>query len=148
MIEISNLCLSCQGHSVTKLGLPETKLGIIPGAGGTQRATRILGLSKAKDLIFTGRSLTAAEAEELGMRSFLYPRCVTPTPTILRTGRLCIGERYIGHGPCVVPCRGNCCEWCAHLVAHDCHESLIWLPKHLSPCVRQSWRYHELRNSR
>jgi methylglutaconyl-CoA hydratase len=56
------------------MGLPETKLGIIPGAGGTQRATRILGLSKAKDLIFTGRSLTAAEAEDLGMRSvFLFP---------------------------------------------------------------------------
>lgn len=61
------------------MGLPETKLGIIPGAGGTQRATRILGLSKAKDLIFTGRSLTAAEAEELGMRPFLYPRCATPS---------------------------------------------------------------------
>jgi methylglutaconyl-CoA hydratase len=49
-----------------KIGLPEAKLGIIPGAGGTQRATRLLGLSKAKDLIFTGRSLTAAQAEELG----------------------------------------------------------------------------------
>jgi hypothetical protein len=66
-----------EGHSVTKIGLPETKLGIIPGAGGTQRATRILGLSKAKDLIFTGRSLTAPEAEELGMRQyqFLQVRC-------------------------------------------------------------------------
>ena len=54
------------GNDVTKIGLPETGLGIIPGAGGTQRATRLLGPSKAKDLIFTGRSLTSAEALEWG----------------------------------------------------------------------------------
>lgn len=54
------------GASVTKIGLPETKLGIIPGAGGTQRATRLLGASKAKTLIFTGRMLTAQEALEWG----------------------------------------------------------------------------------
>ena len=54
------------GHSVTKIGLPETKLGIIPGAGGTQRLTRLLGLSKAKNLIFTGRALTAQDALDYG----------------------------------------------------------------------------------
>jgi methylglutaconyl-CoA hydratase len=51
---------------VTKIGFPETGLGIIPGAGGTQRATRLLGLSKTKDLIYTARQLTAAEALEWG----------------------------------------------------------------------------------
>ena len=64
------LALACDlrvaGHSVTKIGLPETKLGIIPGAGGTQRLTRLLGLAKAKNLIFTGRALTAQEALEYG----------------------------------------------------------------------------------
>lgn len=54
------------GHSVTKIGLPETKLGIIPGAGGTQRLTRLLGLSKAKNLIYTGRALSAKEALDYG----------------------------------------------------------------------------------
>lgn len=54
------------GHSVTKIGLPETSLGIIPGAGGTQRAARLLGPSKAKDLIFTARTLSAEEALHLG----------------------------------------------------------------------------------
>jgi methylglutaconyl-CoA hydratase len=58
------------GHDVTKIGLPETSLGIIPGAGGTQRATRILGPSKAKDLIFTARMLTASEAHEWGKLGF------------------------------------------------------------------------------
>jgi methylglutaconyl-CoA hydratase len=51
---------------VSKIGFPETRLGIIPGAGGTQRAARLLGLSKTKDLIYTARQLTASEALEWG----------------------------------------------------------------------------------
>ena len=54
------------GSTVTKIGFPETGLGIIPGAGGTQRAARLLGASKTKDLIYTARMLTAAEALEWG----------------------------------------------------------------------------------
>lgn len=57
------------GHSVTKIGLPETSLGIIPGAGGTQRASRILGPAKAKDLIFTARVLDAEEALQWGKKN-------------------------------------------------------------------------------
>ncbi|KAK7060457.1 hypothetical protein VNI00_001222 [Paramarasmius palmivorus] len=69
-LELGLACdLRVAGHNVTKIGLPETGLGIIPGAGGTQRATRILGLSKAKDLIFTARTLTATEALDWGMES-------------------------------------------------------------------------------
>lgn len=63
------------GHSVTKIGLPETKLGIIPGAGGTQRLTRLLGLSKAKNLIFTGRALTAQDALDYGLSISFYCLC-------------------------------------------------------------------------
>ena len=50
-----------------KLGLPETKLAIIPGAGGTQRLPRLIGLSKAKELIFTGSVLNSKQALELGL---------------------------------------------------------------------------------
>ncbi|THH14389.1 hypothetical protein EW146_g5935 [Bondarzewia mesenterica] len=71
-LELALACdLRVAGHGVTKIGLPETKLGIIPGAGGTQRATRLLGLSKAKDLIFTGRSLNAFEAKDWGLVDYV-----------------------------------------------------------------------------
>ncbi|KAK0231017.1 ClpP/crotonase-like domain-containing protein [Armillaria fumosa] len=71
-LELSLACdLRVAGSSVTKIGLPETALGIIPGAGGTQRATRILGVSKAKDLIFTARMLSAPEALEWGLVDYV-----------------------------------------------------------------------------
>ena len=56
-----------------KLGQPETALGIIPGAGGTQRLARLVGPAKAKDLIFSGRFITAHEALEIGLVDQLHP---------------------------------------------------------------------------
>lgn len=50
-----------------KMGLTECALGIIPGAGGTQRLPHLVGASKAKELIFTAKRLTAAEAYDLGL---------------------------------------------------------------------------------
>jgi methylglutaconyl-CoA hydratase len=50
-----------------QMGLPETGLAIIPGAGGTQRLPRLIGVSKAKELIFTGQPITAEEALSLGL---------------------------------------------------------------------------------
>ncbi|KAI6152209.1 ClpP/crotonase-like domain-containing protein [Pisolithus tinctorius] len=71
-LELSFACdLRVVGHDVTKIGLPETRLGIIPGAGGTQRAVRLLGLAKAKDLIFTARMLTATEALQWGVVDYV-----------------------------------------------------------------------------
>jgi len=54
------------GKSV-RVGQPEIKLGIIPGAGGTQRLSRLIGTARAKDLVFTGRLLSAAQAHKVGL---------------------------------------------------------------------------------
>ena len=56
-----------------RLGQPEILLGIIPGAGGTQRLPRLIGPAKAKDLVFSGRMVGAAEALELGLVDQVVP---------------------------------------------------------------------------
>ncbi|MGN1402379.1 MAG: enoyl-CoA hydratase/isomerase family protein [Bacillus sp. (in: firmicutes)] len=55
------------------IGLPEIKLGLFPGAGGTQRLSRLVGKSKAKELIFTGKSLSAEEAQKIGLIDHVVP---------------------------------------------------------------------------
>lgn len=55
------------------LGLPEVTLGVVPGAGGTQRLARLIGPSRAKELIFTGRPVKAEEALSLGLVNQVLP---------------------------------------------------------------------------
>ena len=57
-----------------KLGQPEVLLGIIPGAGGTQRLARLVGPAKAKDIVFSGRFVSAQEALEIGLVDQLHPK--------------------------------------------------------------------------
>jgi enoyl-CoA hydratase len=71
--ELAMCCdLRVAGESA-KFGQPEVALGIIPAAGGTQRLPRLVGLGRAKDLVLTGRTIGAAEAERIGLVDRVVP---------------------------------------------------------------------------
>lgn len=57
----------CTADDSTRLGLPEVQLGLLPGAGGTQRLPRLIGVDRALELILTGRQLRAAQARRIGL---------------------------------------------------------------------------------
>ncbi len=72
----TELALACDIRIASEnasMGLTETRLGIIPGAGGTQRLPRLIGLGKAKELIFTGRRVSAREALDIGLVNSVCP---------------------------------------------------------------------------
>ena len=66
-LEVALACDFRYAAQDAQLGLPEIRLGIIPGSGGTQRLPRIVGLAGARDLIYTGRRLPAGEALDIGL---------------------------------------------------------------------------------
>ena len=72
--ELAMMCDFIIAADNAQFGQPEIKLGIIPGAGGTQRLTRLIGKSKAMDLCLTGRMMDAAEAERSGLVSRIVPQ--------------------------------------------------------------------------
>jgi enoyl-CoA hydratase len=71
--ELSMMCDFTIAAETAKFGQPEIKLGVIPGAGGTQRLPRAVGKAKAMDLILTARMMDAAEAERAGLVSRVVP---------------------------------------------------------------------------
>jgi enoyl-CoA hydratase len=71
--ELAMMCDFIIAADTARFGQPEIKLGIIPGAGGTQRLPRAVGKAKAMDLVLTGRMMDAAEAERAGLVSRVVP---------------------------------------------------------------------------
>ena len=72
-LELALCCDIRIASETAKLGLPEVRLAVIPGSGGTQRLPRVVGATRAKELILTGRRLTAAEAEAIGLVNRVVP---------------------------------------------------------------------------
>ncbi|MNV68174.1 putative enoyl-CoA hydratase echA8 [compost metagenome] len=66
-LELALACTFRVASANTKMGLPEVKLGLMPGYGGTQRLPRIVGQARAMELILTGRTITAEEALGMGL---------------------------------------------------------------------------------
>ncbi|MFL5818169.1 MAG: enoyl-CoA hydratase-related protein [Conexibacter sp.] len=72
--ELAMICDLIVASETATFGQPETAVGIIPGAGGTQRLTRAIGKAKAMDMVLTGRTLSAWEAERAGLVARVVPR--------------------------------------------------------------------------
>lgn len=96
----TEFALACDlriGSKNAKFGFPEVKLGIIPGGGGTQRLTRLIGYGKAKELILTGTIINAEEAHALGLinqivsEEELIKEAFSMASKIMEVGPLSIG---------------------------------------------------------
>ena len=86
------LALGCHYRVVSPgaaIALPEVKLGILPGAGGTQRLPRAIGKAKAMDMVLTGRMMDAAEAERSGLVSRVVPADALMTEALAVAEQLC-----------------------------------------------------------
>jgi enoyl-CoA hydratase len=86
--ELAMACDMIVAGEDAKFGQPEIRLGVMPGAGGTQRLTRAVGKAKAMELILTGRSIDAREAEANGLVTSVVPAETTLDAALELAGRI------------------------------------------------------------
>jgi len=94
--ELALACDIIYASENAKFGLPEVSLGVLPGFGGTQRLSRLVGRARAKEMIFTGDMIDAAKAKEIGL-----VLDVVPLPGLLGHARAAL-ERIAKKGPLAV----------------------------------------------
>ena len=93
------LALACDiriASEQAKFGQPEVRLGILPAGGGTQRLPRLVGVAKAKELIFTGEIIDAAEAERIGLVNRVVPQAA------LMDTAIALAKKIMQRGPLAV----------------------------------------------
>jgi enoyl-CoA hydratase len=104
--ELALACDLIYASEKAKIGVPEVTLAVIPGFGGTQRLTRLVGKARAKELIFTGDMIDAAKAKEIGLVLEVLPaadllaHCKKVASTIAKRGPVAVSQakRVIEHG--------------------------------------------------
>lgn len=117
----SELALACDfiyASEKAKFGLPEVTLAIIPGFGGTQRLTRLVGRARAKEMIFTGDMIDANKAKEIGLALEVLPaadlltHCKKVANTIAKRGPLAVAQakKVIDAGADLELAKGNAIE--------------------------------------
>jgi enoyl-CoA hydratase len=95
-LELALCCDLRIASETASLGLPEVRLAVTPGAGGTQRLPRVVGAARARELILTGKVLTANEAERIGLVNEVVPA----RAALARA--MAIGEEIAARGPIAV----------------------------------------------
>ena len=101
------LAMSCDiilASEKAKFGQPEVGLGITPGFSGTQRLPRRVGIAKAKELIFSGKVIGAAEAKEIGLVNAVY------APEELMNGAIAMAQSFIANAPIAVKYSKACID--------------------------------------
>jgi enoyl-CoA hydratase len=91
------LCLSCDLRIAAEnaaFGLPEIKVGVLPGAGGTQRLPRLIGACRAKELLFTGEPIDAQEALRIGLVNRVVPLGLVLEESIALARKLAVRPRF------------------------------------------------------
>lgn len=86
--ELAMICDMIVAGDDAQFGQPEIKIGVIPGAGGTQRLTRAIGKARAMELILTGRSIDAREADALGLVTSVVPAEATVAAALALAARI------------------------------------------------------------
>lgn len=97
-LELALCCDLRVADERSKLGLPEVRLGVMPGSGGTQRLPRIVGIAKAKELILMGEIISASEAADIGLvnrvaaAGHAFDEAMTMAETIAARGPVAVRE--------------------------------------------------------
>src|SRR6185436_2784183 len=97
----------------TQLGQPEVQLGLIPGAGGTQRLPQLIGIAQALDLILSGKSVRAAKAKKLNLVDEVVPRAILLDVARRRARELASGELRIERGKVDLKLPSSCAAKCS-----------------------------------
>jgi enoyl-CoA hydratase len=113
--ELALACDCIYASETAKFGLPEVSLGIIPGFGGTQRLSRLVGRARAKELIFTGDMVDAPRAKAIGLALDVLPatqllaHCQAVIARIAKKGPLAVAraKRVIAEGADLPLAKGN-----------------------------------------